>query len=63
MILSVKDGIDLMSADFDSIAAGLDTAGVEARDSFDQAVLEAMEQQFGNFGFTVREYGAPETTD
>jgi ribokinase len=46
-----------------SAAAGLNATRSETRGSPDRAALEAMEQQFCNLGFTVREYRAPKVTE
>lgn len=46
-----------------SAAAGLNATRPETRGSPDRAALEAMEQQFRNLEFNIREYGAPTTTE
>jgi len=46
-----------------SAAAGLNATHSETRGSPERAILEATEQQFGNLGFTVREYRGPKITE
>jgi ribokinase len=46
-----------------SAAAGLNATRPETRGSPDRAALEAMQQQFRNLGFTVREHRTPRTIE
>jgi ribokinase len=46
-----------------SAAAGLNATRPETRGSPERAALEAMEQQFHNLGFKVKEYRSPKATE
>jgi len=63
MIFLVKAGIDPISANLDSVAAGINATRPETRGSPDRATLEVMERQFRNLEFTVQEYRAPKVTE
>lgn len=59
MIFLVKVGIDPISADRDSIAAGLNATRPETRGSPDRANLEEVANHSRKFGFAVRKCELP----
>jgi hypothetical protein len=59
MIFLVKAGIDLVSANLDSAAAGISTTRPETRGSPDQERLAAVVNRSRNAGFTVRKCKLP----